>query len=60
MSGMRLDATGMVAGLVFIALGGAFLLDHLDIWTVDMRYAWPVVLIGLGVVVLGRALFARR
>jgi hypothetical protein len=60
MSGFRLDATGIVAGLLFIAVGGAFMLDRLDVWTVDLRYLWPAVLIALGAVVLLRATIVRR
>jgi hypothetical protein len=60
MSGIRLDATGIVAGLIFIAIGGAFVLDRLDLWTVDLRYLWPAVLIALGAIVMLRATLARR
>jgi hypothetical protein len=56
----RLDSTGIVAGLIFIAIGGAVMLDRLDIWTVDMKLVWPAVLIALGLVVLGRAAIGRR
>ena len=56
----HLDATGMIAGLLFIAIGGTFVLDRLDIWTVDHRFVWPAVLIALGVAVLMRAMLGKR
>lgn len=48
----------VVLGIVFVALGIAFLLDALDVWDVRLRYVWPIVLIGLGVSILLRQ--ARR
>ena len=51
----RVDLSGIVMGLIFIAIGSAFLLERLGIWTVDGRIIWPAILIGLGVSVLVRA-----
>ena len=56
----RVDVSGMVMGLLFIAIGAAFLLDRLGYWSVDARVLWPAVLIGLGVSVLVGAAFRRR
>jgi hypothetical protein len=60
MNRIRLDATGMIAGLVFIAIGGLLVLDRLDVWAVDYRYVWPGVLIALGGAVLLRAMMRGR
>lgn len=55
----RFDAGGVIAGLVFIALGVIFLLDRLDVWELRFDIVWPAVLIGVGVVVLVGALLRR-
>jgi hypothetical protein len=39
----------VLAGLVFVALGTAFLLDEVDALRLQARGVWPVLLIGLGV-----------
>ncbi|MBX5443777.1 DUF5668 domain-containing protein [Sphaerobacter sp.] len=46
------DRGAVISGLVFIVLGGLFLLDRLG--TIDFRvvYVWPILLIGLGLAVL--------
>lgn len=51
----ELDLTSLVAGVVFVALGLAFLLDVLD--TIDLAARWvpPVLLIGLGIAGLATA-----
>jgi phage shock protein PspC (stress-responsive transcriptional regulator) len=44
---------GIIAGTVLVLLGGCFLLDDLDIipdW--DMEHLWPLILIGVGIVVI--------
>lgn len=57
----RIDLSSVVMGLLFIGLGTAFLLDRLDVVTLDFAVVWPVVLIGLGLSVLvGAARRARR
>lgn len=57
----RIDLSSVVMGLLFIGLGTAFLLDRLDIVTLDFAVVWPVVLIGLGLSVLvGATRRARR
>ena len=42
----------VVAGLVFVIVGVAFLLEDAGVWTVDLVYVWPLMLIGLGTSVL--------
>lgn len=49
-----LDLTSAIAGLVFVALGLAFLFDA----TLDVRWVAPALLIGLGVA--GLAAFLPR
>lgn len=53
----RMDATGAVAGGLFVVLGVLFLLDRLHVIVVAPRLVWPLLLIGLGIAVL---LGARR
>ncbi len=44
-----LDATSLVAGLVFVVLGLGFLADEVGVADLEARWVWPVLLIGLGV-----------
>jgi len=53
----RRDRGAIVFGVFFLLLGAAFLLDRLDVWTLQARYLPPIVLIALGIAVL---LGARR
>jgi hypothetical protein len=43
-----LDLTSLVAGVVFLAVGAAFLLDLLVDTSISPRWIAPLVLIGLG------------
>ena len=43
-----LDLTSLVAGVIFVAVGGTFLLDLLIDMTLDPRWLAPLVLIGVG------------
>jgi len=52
----RLDTGGVIAGLIFIALGVAFLLDRLDVWDLRFEVIWPAVLVGVGVLIVLGAL----
>jgi hypothetical protein len=53
----RLDPSGVVAGLIFIALGVVFLLDRLEVWDLRFEVIWPAVLVGVGgLIVLGALL----
>ena len=45
----ELDPLSLVGGLLFAALGVLFLLDAADALTVQARWVWPILLIGLGV-----------
>jgi hypothetical protein len=50
----------LVAGVLFIALGGLFLLDRASGVNLDVRWVWPLLLIGLGVAGLVRSRAPRR
>jgi hypothetical protein len=43
------DLTSLIAGLVFTALGVTYLLDAMDVVEVQVRWAVPLTLIGLGI-----------
>jgi hypothetical protein len=45
----------IVAGVLFIVLGVLFLLDHISGVDLDVRWVWPLLLIGLGVAGLVRS-----
>jgi hypothetical protein len=45
----ELDPLSLVAGLLFAGLGVLFLLDAAGSLTVQARWVWPILLIGLGV-----------
>jgi len=46
----------VLAGVFFTLTGTGFLLESLGVWTVDLVYLWPVLLIGIGIsFVLGRS-----
>jgi hypothetical protein len=45
----------LVAGGLFVVLGVLFLVDHLGGVNFDVRWVWPVLLIGLGVAGLVRS-----
>lgn len=50
------------AGAVFVALGVAFTLEGLDVWTLrlrDLDVLFPIALVVVGVAVLVAALWAR-
>ena len=44
-----LDPISLIAGLVFLGLGLAFLIDLTTGVNVDVRYVWPVLLIAAGI-----------
>ena len=54
---MRRDPNpgALVAGGLFIVIGGLFLLDRASGINLDVRWIWPVLLIGLGVAGLVRS-----
>ena len=47
-----LNATSLIAGIVFIVLGVLFLLDRLSVLALSGRYVWPVVLVAVGVAII--------
>lgn len=52
MTERRRDRSTIVFGLFFVLVGVAFLLDRLDVWTIQVRYLPPLLLIALGLAVL--------
>ncbi len=46
------DLVSLVPGLLFAAIGTAALVDRADLLVVDWTLVWPVVLIGLGLLLL--------
>ena len=54
---MRSDPNpgALVAGALFIVIGVLFLLDRVSSINLDVRWIWPVLLIGLGVAGLVRS-----
>jgi hypothetical protein len=44
--------TAIVAGIVFVVAGAAFLLEGLDVWDLQARMLAPAALIGIGLAVL--------
>jgi cell wall-active antibiotic response 4TMS protein YvqF len=51
------DRGAVVFGVFFVVVGVAFLLDRLNVWTIQAKYLPPILLIAFGVAVL---LGARR
>jgi hypothetical protein len=45
----ELDVLALFAGLLFSGLGVLFALDAADVTTVEGRWVWPALLIGLGI-----------
>jgi hypothetical protein len=45
----NVDPTSLVAGLVFVVIGIAYVLDAADVLTVQAKWVVPLALIGLGV-----------
>jgi hypothetical protein len=43
-----LDLVSLLGGLLFMGLGTAFLFDALDVWSADVTWVPPIVLIVLG------------
>lgn len=46
------DLGALIAGLLFIGIGLAFLLDRLGVWRVQATSVWAIALIGVGLAVL--------
>lgn len=49
---MRRHPGTFVAGLLFMAIGFAYVLDGLEVWQVKPGRLWPIALIVIGAVVL--------
>ncbi|HKZ30040.1 MAG TPA: DUF5668 domain-containing protein [Acidimicrobiia bacterium] len=52
MSDRPINRGSVVAGVFFVLVGAAFLLQELDLWDLKAIYVFPVLLIALGVAVL--------
>ena len=52
MNDRPINRGSVVAGVFFILVGAAFLLQELDVWDLEAVYVFPVLLIALGVAVL--------
>ncbi len=48
----ELDATALIAGVLFLGLGALFLADRISSFDVEARWVWPALLIGLGAALL--------
>ncbi|MFP4514138.1 MAG: LiaI-LiaF-like domain-containing protein [Acidimicrobiales bacterium] len=48
----RVEHGALVAGVVFVVIGAAFLLQELDVWEVRLPHLLAVLLIGLGAALL--------
>lgn len=46
------NRVALVAGIVFVVAGVAFLLEALDVWDLDLRTIAPAALIGVGLAIL--------
>ncbi|MFW5420398.1 hypothetical protein J0910_27670 [Nocardiopsis sp. CNT-189] len=60
MSRRRTDWGSLVAGLLFIGLGAAFVVRGTGDWGFDLVWVLPVLAIGLGLAGIARALVKSR
>lgn len=56
----ELNHRSLISGLLFTALGVLFLIDQATGVRVDVRWVWPLLLIGLGVAGLASTAARRR
>ncbi len=52
---MRLHKGTLLAGLLYLGIGVAFILEALEVWTLhisDLRYIGPIALVVLGVAIV--------
>ena len=54
------DHRSLIAGALFTALGVVFLIDQATGIRIDVRWVWPLLLIGLGVAGLASSAARRR
>ena len=52
-----LDPSAIIAGLIFIALAGIFLVEALDVWDVPAPVPVAVMLVGIAVAIVAGALW---
>lgn len=53
---VEVKSSRFVAGVLFALIGTGFLLESLGVWTVDLVYLWPLILIAIGIsVLIGKA-----
>ncbi len=45
----EIDLLALLSGLLFASVGVAFLLDATNVWSADIRWVPPIVLIVLGI-----------
>lgn len=51
------DPAAIIAGVIFLVLAGAFLLDSLDVWELRAVVPLGIMLVGLGVAIIASALW---
>lgn len=56
MNAANVNITTLIAGMLFMALGGMFLLDAAGVWSVHPFVIGPLVLIGLGMAIIAGSL----
>ncbi len=52
MNDKPINRGSIIAGIFFILVGAAFLLQELDVWTLRAVYVLPALLIAIGVAVI--------
>jgi Domain of unknown function (DUF5668) len=45
---MKFDRGAVMWGVVFVAIGTAYLLEEFGVWSVRLAYLWPALLIVAG------------
>jgi len=55
----RFDVNGVLAGLLFMAMGAMFLLDRLGVLHLRADIVWPLAVIAGGAIVVLKALLRR-
>jgi hypothetical protein len=60
MNDRELHRGSLAAGLVFVIIGIAFLLEALDVWDIEPEVLWPSVLIAIGAALLIGAPIERK
>lgn len=57
---MRLNRSALVFGVVFVLVGGAYLLEELGVWVVRTGYLLPALLVVAGLALTVTALVEDR